>query len=486
MKRWKFFWVVALGVLSALAGAEQRSLSLSDAITLALKQNPEIEIQRLAVERARKEVERVSGRTFLPGMEARFQWAPDQRGQQLFGNTFIRTSQSSTTGSLSLFKPFGNASSFGFSYAESRLGGATSFFAPGGGRVTYFTQTGVQYSYPLWSLKRKEFIAPLKQAEISLQLEEVRLQDKISEIGLSVLSAYWDVARKATVLEAREGAVKEAQLTLEAVKAKVSAGRLSGVELSTAEASLAQRNVERESALADYRSAQEQLSVLLNLPFGIDFQVEPLKEPVVSVPWLGDGNGEEAKILKEIIEDSPALQNVSLQQRSAEIELSASRGRGKGDWRLNLTLGLQGTGADYPQSIESLKYTGWQAEMVYSTTFGMEERESAPAQATLSSLQQSYSFQKKRVEQEGRNALRGVQSAIAQAESARQALTSSRKSMEGVRARYDVGFVTLLEVLRAESDVLSAQLVYIDSLYRAHLSLAQLYRLRGKLPPVQS
>jgi len=87
------------------------------------------------------------------------------------------------------------------------------------------------------------------------------------------------------------------------------------------------------------------------------------------------------------------------------------------------------------------------------------------------------------VEQEGRNALRGVKSALARAESARQALASARKSLEGVRARYDVGFVTLLEVLRAESDVLSAQLVYIDYLYQAHLSLAQLYRLRGKLPP---
>jgi len=483
MKRWRFFWFLALGFLSALVEAEPRSLSLSDAMALALKQNPEIEIQRLEVERARREVERVRGRTFLPALEARFQWAPDQRGQQLFGNTFLRTSQSSTTASLALLKPFGNATRFGFSYAESRLGSATSFSGPGKGQTTYFTQTGIQYSYPLWSLKRKEFLAPLKQAEISLRLAEVRFQDKLSEIGLSVLSAYWDVARKATVLSAREGALKEAQLTLDAVKAKVTAGRLSGVELSTAEASLAQRKVERESALTDYRSAQEQLSLLLNLPFDIEFQVEPLKEPEESGnQWLMKGKGEE-EIIKEIIEESPALQNLTLQQRSAEIELEASRGRGKGEWNLNFNLGLQGTGSDHPQSIESLKYSGWQAEMVYSTTFGMEEREPAPTQAALSSLQQSYSFQKRRVEQEGRNALRGVKSALARAESARQALASARKSLEGVRARYDVGFVTLLEVLRAESDVLSAQLVYIDSLYQAHLSLAQLYRLRGKLPP---
>lgn len=450
-----------------------QKISLEEAVQTALKSNLDVQIAQYAFAKAVADYRRTRGEVFLPALSTTLQWAPDNRGTQIFGSTFIRTSSSSLVSSTSLTENLTGGSTFGLSYTENRVSGAT-ILGQQGTVTTFLAQTDVFYSLKLFPDDRRQSVLSVALARVGVEQARINARDKASEVSMNVASAYWNVARTQDILNAREGALKEAQATYDSVKAKYDAGRLSIVDLGTAEANLAARQVDDEAATQDLKTARDSFLLLLNLPYDIPFDVEPLVE------FGHTPEGLDAA-LHQILGQAPALLLLSLQEESLGLDLHNARAVGEGDLNLNLSVGFQGRGADHASATQAMKYSGWQAEVKYTTVFGLTHREVSPVKIDLTSLQRQRELTTLQLTRQGRKTLRDIESGFARAAAALKGFDASRKSLGGVRARYDVGMVTLLEVLRAESDVLASRLTYIDSVYTANLAVAQLSRLKGQI-----
>ncbi|MGH8103654.1 MAG: TolC family protein, partial [bacterium] len=479
-----FFILAAAGMVFAgegpsgapaenVAASAVRNISLEAAIGRALTENLDIQIARHGLAKAEADYRRTRSEVFYPALSVMLQWAPDNRGTQVFGSTFVRTSSSSLTSSSTLSQNFGGGSTFGLTYSENRIANASTL---GGNTAAtaYINETDVFYSLKLFPDDRRQFHLGMDLTKIGVEQARVTARDKASEVSLNVASAYWNVARTEDILNAREAALKEAQETYDSVKANYDAGRLSIVEFGTAEANLAARQVDEEAARQDLKSARDTFLLLLDLPYDEEFEVEPLAE-------FPHTEADAEATIQEILDRAPALRLVDLERKSAELDLHNARATGEGDLSFDISAGFQGSGADHASASESMKYSGLNIELRYTTVFGLTDREVAPVMFNLESLKRQRDLTEMQLTQQGRKALRDIESGFARAAAAKKGLEASQKSLEGVRARYDVGMVTLLEVLRAESDVLASRLTYIDTVYVANLAVAGLARLKGEI-----
>jgi outer membrane protein TolC len=438
---------LCLTCLSALAQQEAQpsSLTLQQAVTIALEKNP---LRKAAIAETKAASAGVrEARSFLMPHFSFSETAT--RGDDpvyVFGSELRQ--QRFTTADFALNKlnaplPFGNFA--------TRFGGSWNLFD----------------SFASWH--------GISQAKQMKEAIGHQLDRTDQEIVFRVVSSYYDVLLATRELEVAEQSAKTANSIMERSQARFDSGLTVESDLLTAKVRMAERQQEVIRARNTLEVSRAQLNTALGMPLDFPFQItEALAERMLSIPVLQ--NVEKQALanrpdLKRIVsEEAAQRQSVSMAKSSFGPRVNAFAG-----WEMdNPTFVAGGGGNNWLGGIEVQFdiFQGGAKRAELSRQRALEEKVVAMKQAASDA-----------VRLEVRRAYYETDANRQQIEVAREAIAQAQESLRINQDRYDSGLTTITDLLGAEDAARRSQTDYWEAIYHFQTSYANLELASGSLNP---
>ncbi|QUW01937.1 TolC family protein [Chloracidobacterium validum] len=240
-----------------------RPLALRDAILMALRANPEVEIQRIAVQQAAFDVTRTKGFYDIT-LTNQFSYAALRNpavnpfaGADENGAVELRTAQNA----FAFTKPLMTGGRVGAEVTLARQD-TTNIFA--GVNPLFTSQVTFTFTQPLFrNLRTDESRRQIELAKKRLTLSDSQFRQRVIDIVAQVQSAYWDLVFARREVEIRAEAVALARIQLEQNRRFVEAGTAAPVDIVSVEAQLEQRQEEFLLSLENLTRVENALKSLM-------------------------------------------------------------------------------------------------------------------------------------------------------------------------------------------------------------------------------
>jgi outer membrane protein len=248
--------------------------------------------------------------------------------------------------------------------------------------------------------------------------------------------------------------------------AKLTAGRVSQLDVLRAQQLVAQAEAERIDSVAALDSAKDELRLLMNEGPDFEFAIDPALPSVPAPPSADDA-------VTVALARRPELHVAADRVDDAERAVSAARThlRPQLDFQVGVT--RQSTGTDLWSSLGS---EGFQltSGIAASVPFNRTQQTASYEIAVLDRAQRARELEARRaaVVFETRRALREQQRAQLSVDLAANAAALAEKEVDVARLRFDRGLASSLDVVAAESGLLAAESRRIET--KAALVVARL------------
>jgi len=438
----RFAFLASALLVFAWAANGQESLTLGEAVQLALRQNPAFQTSEDESDAARARVG-----------EARAAWFPRidfsqgfTRGDNpvyVFGTLLTQrrfTAANFGLASLNAPLPLDNF--------QTRFDGQMSLFDSG---RTWFRVQGA---------KRLRTAA-------EFQTEQAR-QDLI----LKVVQAYYGVLVSRENAAAAGEALRVAESNEKRIENMQRSGLVVDSDVLSAKVFVAQMKDGEIRA----RNRAETARMALARELGLALEARP--EPSESLAEPVEPSRTPEEWAQFAVEHRPALRAAQLQQDAAASEKKVARAE------FGPKVGLY---ADFERDALTLggpSGTNWTAGARLDLNLfagGAERSRLAEAQANASKAKHNLEWFRSGVLLEVRQAYLDTTAAAQRAAAARDAAEQARESLRIIQNRYDTGLTTITELLRAQAAQLDARTVYLSALYDWQVARTQLERAAGSL-----
>ncbi len=425
-------------VPEAVAG---RPLTLGEAVTLALRQNLQVQQAALQVAVARAQLQQA---------EAGPQ--PRVNGQASYTNTTV-PQPVPLVGTISI--PSAGITNASFTAGlTSQASGQTYLF-------------NLIISYPLYTGSALEDQIAIARANV--RGAEAAFTATAAQVVLSVRQAYYNLQLQQGTVDAARRAVDAARENVRVADARVRAGAAPTFDLLQAQVQLAQSQQALTRAKTGAVQGQQTLASLLNVP--LSTTTAPATPLGLEAP-PADLDALIPQALRTRPELAQAQANVEAAQ--AAIDLAAS------GLRPNITL----TGGPSVQTSDPTRNNtvGWSVGVQLTLAIldgGLTQAKVEAARQQLQQTRVSETQIRQSVELDVRNAYLGLQDAAEELKSAQAALDAAREAFRIATVRYQAGVGTQLEVVTAEQNRASADVGVVQALFAYNLALAQLDRAVG-------
>ena len=430
---------------SAQQEAQPSSLTLQQAVTVALEKNP---MRKAAI--ADTKVAAVSvraARSFLMPHVSFSETAT--RGDDpvyVFGSKLRQqrfTQADFTLNKLNTPLPFGNFA--------TRFGGTWNLFD----------------SFATWH--------GVNQAKQMDEAAGHQLDRTDQEIIFRVVSSYYDVLLAAKELEVAEQSVKTAQSITERCQARFDTGLTVESDLLTANVRMAARKQEGIRARNTLEVARAQLNTAMGMPLDSPFELSGgLAERTLSIPAMQD-------LEKQALTNRPDLKRIAseeaAQRQSVSVAKSAfgPRVNAFAGWEMdNPTFVAGGGGNNWLGGIEVQFdiFQGGAKRAELTRQRALEEKVVAMKQAASDAVRLDV-----------RRAYYETDANRQQIEVARAAIAQAQGSLRINQDRYDSGLTTITDLLGAEDAARRSQTDYWEAVYHFQTSYANLELASGSLNP---
>jgi HAE1 family hydrophobic/amphiphilic exporter-1 len=245
--------------------AEQRPLTVREAIELALSNNKDIEIARANVKISEFDLTAARG-VYEPRFtgQSYYERSRTPTASVLTGGPSGALVQSGLNGSVTfsgLTPKWGGSYSSTFSNTRSTT---TNLLGTGGLNPVFSSNLSFNYTQPL--LRGRSFDNNRRQIEITkknLSLTDAQFRQRAIEVITSVQRAYWDLVFNLRNLQIQRDAVRDSQSQLEHNKRLVREGQLAPIDVVSVEAQLANFEGAVYSALDDVSRSENTLKGLI-------------------------------------------------------------------------------------------------------------------------------------------------------------------------------------------------------------------------------
>ncbi len=441
--------IAALCISCVLALAQQEaqppSLTLQQAVTIALEKNP---LRKVAIAdtRAASAGVRASRSFLMPHLSFSETATRGDDPVYVFGSKLRQqrfTQADFTLNKLNTPLPFGNFS--------TRFGGTWNLFD----------------SFATWH--------GISQAKQMNEAVEHQLDRTDQEIIFRVVSSYYDVLLAAKELEVAEESAKTAQSIMDRSQSKFDSGLTVESDLLTAKVRMAARQQEVIRARNTLEVALAQLNTAMGMPLDSPFQLTGgLAERKLSIPAMQDVEKQaltNRPDLKRIASEEQAQrQNVSIAKSSFGPRVNAFAG-----WEMdNPTFVAGGGGNNWLGGIEVQFdiFQGGAKRAELSRQRALEEKVVAMKQVASDA-----------VRLEVRRAYYETDANRQQIEVARAAIAQAQESLRINQDRYESGLTTITDLLGAEDAARRSQTDYWEAVYHFQTSYANLELASGSLNP---
>lgn len=300
-------------------------------------------------------------------------------------------------------------------------------------------------------------MAPLQQAKISEQINQLMLKDSVSQTVGSIIYAYRDLLRAQESLTLAQDALARARNLLSINQALIDAGQMAAFELVQTEAEIASQELATEEAKNNLYLSKQALLRLTGIDLATNIQAsESLQISRITL------NAQRAIRLAE--QQQPQFLATVLGGQQAALGLIQARDRQK--WALSLVAGANQRRERRRNQQHNGKqwehYSGLQLEI----PFGDVSRDQEVARARVEVQRQEIDLQEARRELEQRvnEVVRDLDTRWRQYEIAQRSVTLSRRKLELERELLSIGRSSNFHVITFESNLRDAENARLDAL----------------------
>lgn len=487
--------------------ASPQELSLADAIALALQNNTDLKIQRLAPLAATNQV---------------------RRTRAVFDTTmFGNVSRDRTTTPTGTISPFTTTATALFSQDLNANAGLRKLLLSGGQlslvwqnqrRLTnpsaitellpqYTTTLGLSLNQPLLrDFGWRYALVFVEVAQTTEQQAYFQYEAAIATIIANVESAYWNLVLAIEEVRVQEQGLALANEVLRQNETKVKVGTLPRTAVLQAESEVARRQALLIRAQNFATVARDNLRALINYPApgsGPLLMLEPSEKPTV-IPY----NVDYERSLQAALEQRPELVAARLEIHGKGLQRAAAENQLLP--RLNFVggvgvNGLSGTAAapvlfqdqvvaaanpavvgGYSRALELLhdgRFYTYSAGATVEIPLANAQAKADYTSANINLEQAKLSLQRleESVSLEIKQAVSNLSSDLKSIDATRIARELAEENLRNQQARYDVGLVTTKDLLDYQDQLTQARGAEVNSLTRYNRDLAEMRRVEGTL-----
>jgi outer membrane protein TolC len=301
------------------------------------------------------------------------------------------------------------------------------------------------------------------------QASRLSERDTRELVVLAVGGTYLQVISAAARIDAQRVQVKYAQATYDRANTQLSAGTNTRVDLTR---SLVQLQSEQERLLAlegDYQQGKIVFARLIGLPQNADIIFTEQLSATDLQP------ADENAALQSALEHRWDLRSAESQMQAAERIVSAARSERLPSLSFNGYYGVMGPRPNDSHGV--FVASGTLNIPVFDG--GKISADVQQARATFRQRQAEYEDQKAKVEQDVRDALIQLRTALGQVKLAESNRQYARETLAQVNDRFDAGVTNTVEVVQAQEQQAAAENDYISGLFALNLARLTLARATG-------
>ncbi|HET9132397.1 MAG TPA: TolC family protein [Terriglobia bacterium] len=477
------------------------SVSLQEAVTLALENNPVLKVEKVRVQQARSKIGQSEGE-FAPLFNS---GTKVNRGDIIVASRFYPTgfyneSQKSQSLGIEGKSHVGTKFTVGLSYADQLSTSNTQTLSP-----QYSALASIGFSQSLLrDFGRGVSETKIRVAEKGAAIAEGNLFTKIAQMIERVEEAYWNFTFLLKEQEGRQRSLDNAREFLTQNENLLRAGRVAQVSVLQARSAVAERERDLVMAQAAADQYEDRLKNLLWLDLNTTHLIPtdpPVQNPV---------NLDLQKSLDAALQRRPEIRALQSEVEQRDIELKYAGNQKKPRLDLNVQYahsGLSGkpsttcidptsalcipvgsnvsgsifdsrtAGRDALANIFSLNpYENWSVELKLQIPLSNQAAKEQYSEASLKRLESGTNLVSMRdqITIEIRDAIREAQSAQKRVDSSREANTYVEDQVEGMRRQLDAGLVSSYDVLKAFDEVDKARTIELQAMMDFNVALSKL------------
>ena len=426
-------------VVPKAATAAPGRITLSDAIAIALRQQPQLYTAYTQVTSANGQKQ-----------EAQAQYYPKITPTYTFQNS--------------------SHSNYGVGTATS-IGGAVSEvqITRGGGLAVGLNQT-------IYDGGQRE--ATNAQARRQVDVARYNQTDVRQQIIYNVTQAFYTLLSAEDLVKVAQAQVDRYQQTVDLTQAQIDAGTTAAKDIYQARADLATAQITLLQDQNSVRTASTNLKNVMGVetdatldpaPLAAGSDLPPLPAGVESLA-LDD-------YVKQAYASRPDLREQEAAVQSQEAAVKAARI--KAGFSVNTTYALS------YQATNDVGYRGMDSQLILSGTYPLFDAGSARGAVHVAEAQRDAALNQ--LEQVRQNVRRDVEIAVANRESALQATTLAQAAVKAAQVNYDAAVDarkedvgTIIDITTAQATLTQAQNLYVTAVYNFYIADAALLKATGR------
>lgn len=448
-------------------------LTIEEAVRVAIERNLGIRAQQYSRQRAVLGIQEAMG-IYDFNLFAGISTGEDQSpaASNLDGAEVTETSQTTAYLGGSQLLPTGGVASINFPNTEFETNSRFSILNP-----SYSSGLDLTFTQPLLrGFGRSATEYGIELARIGSDISREQFEARIIGIVQRVANAYWNLVAARYALVVAEESLSLARELHENNRVRVDVGTLAPLELVQSEAGIATRQEEIIRARGAIGDAEDLLFFFLNVDQGEAWSksIVPDTEARIDAPPVDLDES-----IRTALSTRPELTTQQLQVRSLEVDQAFLRQEQRPRLDLRAAYGLSGLGGDvifrdedgnvigtdpggWDDALDQIAgwdFPGWSVGLELGIPIQNRTARARAAMADLALEEGKLVMSELEllITTEVRAAVRGIDTARQQLESADVSRRLAEKNLEAERKKYDNGLSTSFQILEVQEDLTSAR-----------------------------
>ncbi|MGE0639117.1 MAG: TolC family protein [Thermoanaerobaculia bacterium] len=472
-------------------------LTIEEAIRLAIERNLAIRAQQYSRERARLGIDAASG-IYDFNLNAGASFAKDESpaASNLDGAEVSKTERTNLYVGGSQLLPTGGVAGITFGNGKFETNSQFSLLNP-----QFTSGLDLSLTQPLLrGFGRSATEYGIEVANLNSDISRQQFEAQLTSLVQRVSNAYWNLVAARYELVVAEESLALAKELHENNQVRVDVGTLAPLELVSSEAGIATREEAIIRARGVIGDAEDLLFFFLNVDQGDAWSLSIVPDTEAKMDAV-DVDLDES--IRTALAARPETATQELQIRTLELDQAFLKQDARPRLDLKAGYGLNGLGGDvlirdangnvigtasggWSDALDQV--TGWDFPgWSIGLEFGMPlPNRTAKARAAIAGLaleegKLAQSELELRITTEVRAAVRGIETAREQLESAEVSRRLAEKNLDAERRKYDNGLSTNFQILQIEEDLTAARSRLVTATTGYRQSLVSYYQAIGKL-----
>lgn len=504
MRKHRSGWLPCALVLTVLwMGAAVRaqegegtlSLSLQDALKIALEKNFDIRVQEVTRDQSQAALKGAYG-LYDPNLT--IDWSngvsrqPTSSVLQAGGTASLYMSKQDRYNlGLSQFAPWGQTFTLQWDNSKSRTNSLYSILNP-----TYSSSGSLGTTLPLLKGFGKQVASrTVLQAKIDRTVADAQHEAGIRDTLVQVERDYWNLVYAIRDLEVRRRSLDLAKKFQEETRKKIEVGVLAPIEQVAADAQVATREEEIIASL----QAVGDTSDILKLALGITQDSPEWRQSISPTEGQEVSSTEyvEKDLLSRAMETRPELRMAKEKVERAKLDTRWSKNQTLPSLDLSAGLTYNGIAGHYVNPITGqvsdltfpdawdqvtrLDYKSYYVALAFKIPLGNRAARYQFQQFRLAQTAQEIALEKQTltIANEVRSGLRGLDAARKRVAAARLTLKLQEEKLDAERKKYDNGLSTAFNVLSYQNDLAASESALLRAVLDAKVAMSALDRAVG-------